>query len=76
MPDQVRVGKVVLIKDGLVYTRTTRANAAVPAYAPLLQDILLEEGPEALAEVAHRYFQGLVRKRGILRACVKSSSVV
>lgn len=65
MPDNVRVPKKVYIIDGLVYTRAVRTNAAPPAYAPKLQDILLEEGHDALIEVAKRYFQGFVKKYGI-----------
>ena len=46
----------------MVYTRTLRKNSAGYKYDPKLQDILLEEGPEALRRVARLYFGGYVEQ--------------
>jgi hypothetical protein len=63
MRTQVRVPKVVILgQDGIVRTRSTRKNAASPRYAPLLQDVFLLEGREALRLVGMRWFQGFVVK--------------
>lgn len=61
MSTQVRVPQVVILgQDGIVRTRHVRKNAAPPRYAPLLQDILMLEGREALRLISQQWFHGFV----------------
>lgn len=48
MSTQVRVPKVVVLKNGIVKTRCVRKNAAPAKYDPDLQGVLMQEGQEAL----------------------------
>lgn len=60
MQQQVRVPQVIILEDGVVKTRYVRRNAAPAKYAPLLQDVLMLEGHEALRLVGMRWYHGFV----------------
>lgn len=63
MQQQVRVSQVVILgQDGIVRTRFVRKNAAPPRYAPLLQDVLMLEGREALRQIGMHWFHGFIVK--------------
>ncbi len=63
MPKQPRVKRIVILDDGVVKTRHVRKGAGRAKYAPELQGILMDEGPEALREVGMKWYLGFFRVR-------------
>jgi len=62
MSKRVRVNKVVRIEEGIAYSRSVRSNTAGMQPDGQLQDILLEQGQQAVEDVARRWYHGLERK--------------
>ena len=58
----VKVRKLVGVKDGQVFVRSTRKDGR-NRYDPNLQDLYLLEGRAALEEAAVRHYHGFVRRR-------------
>ena len=58
----VKVRKLVGVRDGQVFVRSTRKDGR-DRYDADLQDLYLLEGRTALEEAAVRYYHGFVRRK-------------